>query len=59
MLHPAYRKQDLLRPGRCLSEVAPQMRHYLGGEEVHVPAREVVAEDAELEEGHENTEAGA
>src|SRR5437868_2396252 len=35
------------------------MRHHLGREKIHVPLREIVREDAELEERHENTEAGA
>src|SRR5271163_2366902 len=35
------------------------MRHHLGGKEIHVPPREIVREDAELEERHENPEAGA
>jgi hypothetical protein len=35
------------------------MRHHLGGEEVHVPSREIVREDAELEECDEDPEAGA
>ena len=35
------------------------MRHHVGGKEIHVPPREIVREDAELEERHENAEAGA
>ena len=35
------------------------MRHHVGGKEIHVPPRQCVREDAELEEGHENAEAGA
>src|SRR6266446_5039718 len=35
------------------------MRHYLSGEEVHVPPREIVREDAELEKRHEDPETGA
>jgi hypothetical protein len=35
------------------------MRHYLGGEEVHVSPREIVREDAELEQRHQDAEAGA
>ena len=37
---------------------APQMRHYLGGEEVHVAPHQLVPKDAELEEragGKEST----
>jgi hypothetical protein len=34
------------------------MRHHLGGEEIHVPTRQIVGQDAELQEGHENAEAG-
>jgi hypothetical protein len=29
--------------------LVPQMRHHLGGEEIHVPPRQCVREDAELE----------
>jgi hypothetical protein len=35
------------------------MRHHLGGEEIHVPTRQIVGQDAELQEGHKNAEAGA
>jgi hypothetical protein len=35
------------------------MRHHLGGEEVHVPPREIVPADAKLEECHEDAKAGA
>ena len=35
------------------------MRHHLGGEEVHIPPREIIREDAELEECDEDPEAGA
>ena len=30
----------------------PQMRHHLGGEEIHVSSREIIRKDAKLEEGH-------
>ena len=33
------------------------MRHHLGGEEVHVPPRQIVRKDAELEECHQDAEA--
>src|SRR5215472_7320210 len=39
--------------------LAFQMRHHLGGEEIHVPTRQIVGQDAELQEGYENAEAGA
>ena len=35
------------------------MRHHLGGEEVHVPPRQIVREDTKLEECHEDAEACA
>ena len=35
------------------------MRHYLGGEKVHVPLGEIVRENAELEEYYQDAEAGA
>jgi hypothetical protein len=35
------------------------MRHYLGGENIHVSPRKIVRKDAELQEGHQNSEAGA
>src|SRR5258708_27991376 len=44
---------------RSKRQLVPQMRHHLGRKEIHVPPREIVREDAELEERHENAEAGA
>ena len=44
---------------RLGTRLFPQMRHYLGGKEIHVAPREIVREDAELEECHEDAEAGA
>jgi hypothetical protein len=35
------------------------MRHHLRGEEVHVPPRQIVRKDAELEECYQDAEAGA
>jgi hypothetical protein len=40
-------------------QLTSQMRHHLGGKEIHVPPREIVRGYAELEERHENAEAGA
>ena len=34
------------------------MRHHLGGEQVHIPSREIVREDTELEECNQDPEAG-
>ena len=34
------------------------MRHHLGGEQVHIPSREIIREDTELEECNQDPEAG-
>ena len=34
------------------------MRHHLGGEQVHIPSREIIREDTELEECNQYPEAG-
>src|SRR5258708_29632785 len=56
---PLARTDGQIEPAIRGGASAPQMRHPLGGEQVHVPPRQIVREDAELEECHEDAEASA